>query len=112
MKRSLLIVLILLLTTISNATVDQLYINNITDEYQYTDNYCLGFIGWHRVKADPSKYPDLENKLLESGYTKMKVPYKVEIIISIIAVLSIATLIFTKKWQNSFKFSRIQKKSN
>jgi len=97
MKKKLLFIITTLLTTVANATVDELYVNEITKEYQYSDIGCLGFIGWHSVKADPSAYYSIENKLLQDGYKQMNIPFKIEFTVIVIVVILTLILFLIRK---------------
>lgn len=65
----------------SFATVESLYVNHLTKEYQSSDNGCLGWIGWESIPTDGKNWDDIENKLIKEGYTEMTFPFKIELLI-------------------------------
>jgi len=89
-KQLLFLLGFLLVLSYSYATVDVLYKNNITKEYQYNDNDFYGIIGWQVVSGEG--YDSIEQELIKSGYTKTDFPFKVDLIFSAF-MLSIIFLI-------------------
>jgi hypothetical protein len=91
MKRMLLVAIIVVGFAMSGfATVDAMYINRLTHEYQFTDGRCAGWIGWESV---PEGQTDLMKRAcIREGYSEMNFPYQIEISV-VVAALVIAMLV-------------------
>ena len=101
MKKYGLIIFVLIIISISTfGTVDEIYVNTITKEYQYSDNGCKGFIGWKDVDNDPSMDFKVELKLISEGYSQTTFPYKIDLFT--ISFLLLLTSIFIYFWKRKF----------
>ncbi|MFK7813577.1 MAG: hypothetical protein AB8B59_13880 [Maribacter sp.] len=100
MKRILIFFLFLTTSTVF-ATVEYLTVNHMTKELYWaeTESNKEGFIGWEII-PERSHHEDL-SIYLELGYTYTKFPYKVDLLIGLIFILSILLL-----------FLRMKKKGN
>jgi len=97
MKRFLFLSIIIILSSKSSfSTVDILYVNYLTKEYQYSDNGCSGFIGWSAIKVDGSLYDKEETKLIYAGYSKMFFPYKIELLLLTFIILILIAFKITR----------------
>lgn len=89
-KFFLLLIAVLGFSLASFATVDAMYINRLTQEYQFSDNGCSGWIGWESI---PEGQMDvMKRACINEGYTEMNFPYQIEISL-VVAVLVIAMLV-------------------